>query len=182
VSPSVVRMIDGMNSTQRMFALYDAMPLVELADMLETLDGQRTASGWTPREATHRQSIERRIVDLVTTPREEPSGAPIRCDVELRLRSKTRIGPAKLVGVAPGGVVVLCDGRFPLGTVLDLEILHDTEERGLRVRGSVCAVVGNRIRVRLLRARSEADERRLRRFVMEGLRHRTAWNEKLGLD
>ena len=167
-------------NTQQMFALYDVMPLTELADTLEDLDGERTDTGWTPRQATHRSSVERRIVELVTTPREAPAGEPIRCQVELRLRSRLRIGPGALVGIAAGGVVVLSDGRWPLGTVLDLEVLHDTDERGLRVRGSVIAVVGNRIRVRLLRARSEADERRLRRFVLEGLRHRVAWHERVG--
>jgi hypothetical protein len=162
-------------NTLRMLALYDTLPLPDLADRLEELDERRTPAGWTPREATHRLTLERRVIGLVAG--RDPGGEPLQCRLELKLRSSVRIGPATLVAIDRGGLVLESDARWPIGSAIEIELLDG--EHALRIRGSVATNTTGRFRVRLLRARSEAEERRIRRFVLEALRHRTEWTVRM---
>lgn len=158
-------------NTGRMFALYDTMPLERLADRLEELDCDRPVDGWSARDATHWISVERRIVEHVTG---GGSRGAIECNLELHMIAHYRFGPALLVAVEDGGVVVRSEGRWRPGTLVELRIGD-----GPRVRGSVAGTIDDRVRIRFLRCRSEYEERRLHRFVRQALRHRTAWHAAL---
>ena len=157
-----------------MLAMYETLPLPDLADRLEELEAERAPWGWSARQATHALALERRVLDLVTG--RDPGGAPVKCRLELRMRSSVRIGAVTLVAIDRGGLVIETADRWPIGSAV---VLEWGREHPLRIRGSVTSSITGRLRVQLLRARSEADERRIRRFVLEALHHRTEWTVRV---
>lgn len=152
---------------------YDRMTLPELADHLEDLDGRRTPVGWTPEDAAERATLERLILGMVSADAPAGNADPIRCDFDIRLRSKEQAVPAKVRGLVNGGILIDCKGDWILGTHVEMQIQQSAaDEHGLRARGIVTKVDGKTLRVGVSEQPSEAHERRLRRFILELIRHR----------
>jgi len=155
------------------------MGLNELIDRLEDLEGRRTPIGWSPDDAVERVAIERRIMELVgdNPPDSERRRAMrLSCELSVKLRTKEHSARAKVTDIGVGGVFVATDVELPVGTVVELEVRgNDSDEHGLRVRGEVAwrnpGPAGG-VGVSFTERPTAAHERRLRRFVLELLRHR----------
>lgn len=150
----------------------EKMTLPQLADRLEDLDGRRTPVGWVPEDAVERATIERCIMSLVAA--EDRDGKPMSCNMEVQIRSKEQIVAARVIGIGSGGVRVEAPGRWIVGTHVELQV-HATasDEHGLKVRGVIKEITGDQLRISVAEQPSEGHERRLRRFVVELLRHRS---------
>jgi hypothetical protein len=155
-----------------MNAEFAMLTLPELADRLEDLDGRRTPVGWTPEDAVERASIERCILEIVAADR-VATAPSLACPMEVRLRSKERAVTATIREIGPGGIVIATDDRWVVGTHVEIQVRqHDSDEHGLRVRGIIRGFDGDAARISVAEQPSEAHERRLRRFILELLRHR----------
>jgi hypothetical protein len=155
-----------------MNAEFATLTLPELADRLEDLDGRRTPVGWTPEDAVERASLERCILEIVAA---EAGGATpsLPCPMEVRLRSKERAVTATIREIGPGGIIITTDDRWVVGTHVEIQVRqHDSDEHGLRVRGVIRDFERGAARISVAEQPSEAHERRLRRFILELLRHR----------
>jgi len=150
----------------------DGLALPELADRLEDLDGRRTPVGWTPDDAVERAAIERCIITLVAAPALQTAPA-LRCKLDIKLRSKEQTVPADVTEVRPGGVLVVTKGEFVVGTHIDMHFhVSETDDHGQRARGIITKVEPGAVIVSVSEQPSEAHERRLRRFILELIRHR----------
>lgn len=160
----------------------EVMELSELVERLDDLEGRRTPVGWSPDDAVERMAIERRIMTLVggeppTDERREAARLP--CELDVKLRSKEQSVRAGVQNIGAGGVFVKTDAEFVIGTHVELEVRGGgTDEHGLRVRGKIAWKHGDDdargVGVSFTEQPSDAHARRLRRFVLELLRHRTA--------
>jgi hypothetical protein len=156
-----------------MQADYERMTLPELADHLEDLDGKRTPVGWTPEDAVERATLERLILNMVSTDARSGGSGAIKCDLEIKLRSKEQSQTATVRGLEHGGIAIDTDGAWVVGTHVEMQIRNDAaDEHGLRARGIITSLDGRLARVSVAEQPSEAHERRLRRFVLELIRHR----------
>lgn len=156
-----------------MHADYERMTLPELADQLEDLDGRRTPVGWTPEDAQERATLERLILSMVSEGAPAGKAEPIRCDFDIRLRSKEQAVAAKVLGLVNGGILVESKGEWIVGTHVEMEIRQSAnDEHGLRARGVITKLDGKTARISVAEQPSEAHERRLRRFILELIRHR----------
>ncbi len=155
----------------------DKMNLIELADRLADLEGRRTPVGWSPDDAVERAAVERRIMELVggTPPgSERRQNLRMPCEVKVRLRSKEQQVRAKVMDIGVGGVFCATKGEFEIGTNVQIEVRAHESEHGLRVRGSVAWKKGEGIGISFGDLKNADRERRLRRFVLELIRHRAA--------
>jgi hypothetical protein len=153
-------------------ATIEKMTLPQLADRLEDLDGRRTPVGWVPEDAVERATVERCIMALVAT--EDGQGKPMPCNLEVRLRSKEQGVEARVIGIGAGGVRLEGPGTWIVGTHVEIQVkAAGSDEQDLRVRGILREIHGTRLRVSVAEQPSEGHERRLRRFVVELLRHRS---------
>lgn len=153
-----------------MHAEFETMTLPELADRLEDLDGRRTPVGWTPEDAVERATVERCILAMISR---DDGGELLRCPMDVTMRSKERSARATVRGMGAGGLWVETDDRWVPGTHVELRVDGDhLDEHGLRVRGVVTGYERGAARVSVAEQPSEAHERRLRRFVLELIRHR----------
>jgi hypothetical protein len=149
----------------------ESMTLPELADRLEDLDGRRTPVGWTPEDAVERAHVERCILSLIGGGDAESTS--LRCELEIRLRSKEKTVRAIVRGLGGGGVLVDTKDDWVVGTHVEMQVrADDSDEHGLRARGIITGLDGSVARVSVAEQPSEAHERRLRRFVLELIRHR----------
>jgi hypothetical protein len=151
----------------------EKMTLPQLADRLEDLDGRRTPVGWVPEDAVERATVERCILSLVAA--EEPEGRPpMACNMEVKLRSKEQIVTARVTGIGKGGIRVDAPSKWVVGTHVEMQVrASESDELGLRVRGVIREVTGSSLRISVGEQPSEGHERRLRRFVVELMRHRS---------
>lgn len=151
----------------------EKMTLPQLADRLEDLDGRRTPVGWVPEDAVERATVERCILSLVAA--EETHGAkPMPCNMEVKLRSKEQTVTARVIGIGEGGIRIEAPSKWVVGTHVEMQVkATESDEMGLRVRGVVREIHGTRMRVSVSEQPSEGHERRLRRFVVELIRHRS---------
>ena len=155
-----------------MHSHFESLSLPELADRLEDLDGRRTPVGWSPEDAAERASVERCILMLIARDPDADSSR-LRCDMEITLRDKEHAGRAVVKSLGPGGAWLdTTDQWIPKSHVEMVVRSDDSEEHGLRVRGIIAQVERGRVRVALDEQPSEAHERRLRRFVLDVIRHR----------
>lgn len=168
-----------MGTMSQSHAELDELDLPALVDRLDDLEGRRTPIGWSPDDAVERAAIERRIMRLVghVAPGEERrTGVRLPCDMRVKLRSKEQSVRAQVTDIGAGGVFVVTDEEFVVGTVVELEVRGSgTDEHGLRVRGEVAwsSSGGSKgVGVCFNQTPSSAHERRIRRFVIELLRHR----------
>jgi uncharacterized protein (TIGR02266 family) len=159
----------------------DGMELSELVDRLDDLEGRRTPVGWSPDDAVKRMAIERRIMTLVggePPVDERRDAARLPCRLNVKLRSKEQSVRAGVENIGAGGVFVKTDAEFVVGTHVELEVRGSaTEEHGLKVRGKIAWTSNsgnNGVGVCFTDQPSDAHARRLRRFVLELLRHRQA--------
>ncbi|RMH44671.1 MAG: PilZ domain-containing protein [Deltaproteobacteria bacterium] len=164
-----------------MHADIDQLSLPELIDRLDDLEGRRTPVGWRPEDAVLRARIERRIMQLVCA---QFDGADRRqtlrvpCDLDVKLRSRDRSIRTHARDLGVGGVFLDAPpDDFAVGTAVEIEVRGaGTDEHGLRVRGAVAWVSADPDRrgvgVAFANDDSERHERRLRRFLIELLRHR----------
>jgi len=164
--------------TARLFALYESMSLPELIDRLEDIEGNRTPVGWTSREATHRVSVERRILDLVTRPH-GAVGQTVRCHLAITLRSWNRKATGLVRELGAGGVFVETEPGWMIGNEVEMQVQAASDEYGLRVRAVIRSVERGRLRVSFTDRRTEGEERRIRRFVLEAVRNRTEWSARV---
>jgi hypothetical protein len=149
----------------------ERMTLPQLADRLEDLDGRRTPVGWVPEDAVERATVERCIMSMVAA--EDADGKPMACNMEVRLRSKAQNVEARVIGIGAGGVRLEAPGRWIPTTHVEIQVRSESDEQGLRVRGVIAEIHGSSLRVSVAEQPSEGHERRLRRFVVELLRHRS---------
>ena len=95
------------------------------------------------------------------------------CELAMQLRSKEQQRPANLREIRPGGVVLDVDGSWVPGTHVEMQVRQsDSDEHGLKVRGIIARADRGSLVISLAEQPSEAHERRLRRFVIEIIRHR----------
>src|SRR5262245_60126558 len=114
-----------------------SLSLPELAERLEDLDHRRTPVGWKPEDAVERASIERCIVELIST---QGPGAPIVCDYDIRLRSKEAQVESTVREIRCGGLVIAAEGTWVPGTHVEMQIRQDaSDEHGLRARGIIAS-------------------------------------------
>lgn len=153
--------------------------LHELIDRLENLEGRRTPVGWSPDDAVERVAIERRIMELVGDPAPDADrrqGMRLSCSLQVKLRSKDHSVRGQVTDIGCGGVFVATDAELPVGTTVELEVRSEgSDEHGLRVRGQVAwrnQVAERGVGIAFTDRPTAAHERRLRRFVLELLRHR----------
>jgi uncharacterized protein (TIGR02266 family) len=156
--------------------------LPELVERLDDIEGRRTPVGWSPDDAVLRSAIERRILELVHKGSPEPERRKdlrVPCDLDVRLRSKKSMVRAHTRDLSTGGVFVETPpDEWAIGTVVELQVRGSgTDEYGLKVRGMVSWVTQKDdahpgVGVSFSHDDSERHERRLRRFVVELLRHR----------
>jgi hypothetical protein len=154
-----------------MHADIEAMSLPELADRLEDLDGRRTPVGWTPEDAQERATVERCILGLLS--KDGATGEVLRCPLDILLRNKEKTVRAVVREIGAGGIRVDVEGQWVPGTHVEMIVRGDgTDEHGLRVRGVIRGHDRGVARISVAEQPSEAHERRLRRFVLELIRHR----------
>ncbi len=151
----------------------EKMSLPQLADRLEDLDGRRTPVGWVPEDAVERATIERCILQLVAA--EDTGGnKPMACNMEVKLRSKEQTVTARVIGIGHGGMRIDAPSKWVVGTHVEMQVkATESDELGLRVRGVIREIHGAQLRISVAEQPSEGHERRLRRFVVELIRHRS---------
>ncbi len=155
-----------------MTAELETLALPELVDRLEDLDGRRTPIGWSPDDAVERAGIERRILALVAAATDAVQPA-LHCPLEIQLRSKEQTQSAGVREIRTGGIYIDVGGTWIVGTHVDMMIRqNESDEHGLRARGIITLVEPGAVLVSVAEQPTEAHERRLRRFVLELLRHR----------
>lgn len=158
----------------------DAMPLPDLVEMLHDLEGRRTPVGWTPDDAVQKAAIERRIIEVVAASPDGDGDSDVQrltTDLTIKLRSKEQSVKAGVKHVGTGGVFVSCGGDWIVGTHVELQVRGSgSEEHGLRVRGKIHRISGDGVYVSFDEQPSDAHERRLRRFILELMRHRVLVN------
>lgn len=155
----------------------DQLEFEQLIDVLEDLEGRRTPVGWAPEDAVVKTRIERRILDVVMEPRADDAqevASHVACRMQVVLRTKRRAVPASVLSIGAGGAFV--EGAdLPIGTHVHLQVKSATEEYGLHVRAQVAwrqSEPTSGVGLSFAGQPSDAHERRVRRFVLELLRHR----------
>jgi Tfp pilus assembly protein PilZ len=148
----------------------DALSLPELVERLEDLEGRRTPVGWSPEDAVIRAAVERRILEVVRSERAQDGrdGERIACVLGVRIRTKRHAFDGTVCDLGLGGAFVATAAEFPVGTHVYLE---SDEDAGVRVRGQVAWLDDAGLGISFSDQPSDAHERRLRRFVVELLRH-----------
>jgi len=130
--------------------------------------------GWVPEDAVERAAVERCIIALVAA-EDSAGGKPMPCNMEVGLRSKEQTVEARVIGIGTGGVRMEAPGKWIVGTHIEIQVkATESDELGLKVRGVIREIHGNRLRISVAEQPSEGHERRLRRFVVELLRHRSS--------
>jgi len=157
----------------------EKMGLHELIDRLEDLEGRRTPIGWSPDDTVERVAIERRIMELVGDPAPDADrrqGMRLSCILQVKLRTKEQSVRGRVTDIGHGGVFVATDAELEVGTSVELEVRSEgSDEHGLRVRGQIAwRHQGDErgVGISFTERPTAAHERRLRRFVLELLRHR----------
>lgn len=158
----------------------EQLDLPTLVDNLEDLEQRRTPVGWTPDDAVLKAAVERRIMELVASPPtdgERRDLLRIPCVISVKLRCKDWSVRANTRDLGIGGVFVETRRQLPIGTTVDIEIRGGSDEHGLRVRGTVAWLIDgdsehSGVGVSFNTQYNDRNERRLRRFVLELLRHR----------
>ena len=169
----------ALGSTRMDRSELDRMSVEELVDLFDDLSERRTPMGWTPDDASLLATVQRRILSLVRqAPAEDERRAHIRvpCDLQVDLRSESASTRGRASDIGLGGVFVETSSELAEGTAVELEVRGTgTNEHGLRVRGTIAwrrTADDAGLGVSFGEPPSEAEERRLRRFVLELLRNR----------
>lgn len=159
---------------------FDRLPLPDLVEMLNDLEGRRTPVGWSPDDAVQKAAIERRIIEVVAAPPGDgrATDGSLHTELTVKLRSKEQSVKAAVKYVGTGGVHVRTDADWVVGTHVELQVRGaGSDEHGLRVRGKIHRVdPGRGIGISFDEQPSDAHERRLRRFILELMRHRVVVN------
>jgi hypothetical protein len=149
----------------------EAMTLPELADRLEDLDGRRTPVGWTPEDAQERATVERCILSMISE--DGATSEVLRSPLDILLRNKEKTVRAVVRDFGAGGIRINVEGEWLPGTHVEMIVRGDSsDEHGLRVRGVIRRYERGVAHISVAEQPSEAHERRLRRFVLELIRHR----------
>jgi hypothetical protein len=151
----------------------EKMSLPQLADRLADLDGRRTPVGWVPEDAVERATVERCILSLIAA--DDTGGEkPMPCNMEVKLRSKEQTVTARVTGIGTGGIRAEAPSKWVVGTHVEMQVRQsESDELGLRVRGIIREIQGQRLRISVAEQPSEGHERRLRRFIVELINHRS---------
>jgi len=162
-----------------MYEELDGLTLAELVARLDELEKGRPPDGWELHEAALASEIERRANKLVTShapEQERRQFLRVACELPVELRSRTHSVMATARDLGTGGVFVETPEAFEVGDEVHVTIKSpEFGDRGVRVRGEIAwrdtserAGVG----VSFKNRPTAAHERRLRRFIIELLRHR----------
>ena len=155
----------------------DALELPALVELLDDLEGKRTPVGWSPDDAVIKAAVERRILEVVRDA--APTSAPppgLACALAVRIQTKQDLVEGTVVDLHRGGMFVETALDVPRGTHIHLVVLGRSDARGLRARGQVAwLATGTQpgVGISVAAQPTPAHERRLKRFVMELLAHRT---------
>ncbi len=157
------------------------LSLPELVGRLRDVHTMRTPIGWPTESAVTKSSIERRIIEIVTTDGADGhDGAEerIHCDIDLKVRSANRPSvKSSNLDLRPGALFVAVDAPFTVGEPVELEVETDNNYR-LRVRGNVGWIAHpskaqpGGVGITFQSVVGDAAERRLHRLILELLRNR----------
>jgi Tfp pilus assembly protein PilZ len=159
----------------------DAREFVRLVDELGDLEQERTGSnGLSGASAARRTRVERRLMQLLGSEvpvAERRAGVRVVTNMVVRVKVADRSANGRVADVGAGGVYVETELRGSVGDTVDVEIerIKGTLQNGFHLRGQVAwtAPAEGKRRAGLgvcFGAGSEADERRLRRFMFDVLR------------
>lgn len=159
-----------------------ALSLPELVSRLRDVHTMRTPIGWPTESAVTKSSIERRIVEIVTTDGAEDvqgeESERIHCDIDLKVRSGNRPSvTSSTLDLRPGALFVAVDAPFTIGEPVELEVETDNNYR-LRVRGNVGWVAQRSkehpagVGITFQSVVGDQAERKLHRLIIELLRNR----------
>jgi hypothetical protein len=151
----------------------------ELADELEDLYGQHTmGGGYVPEVAARKQHIERILMDALGAQVSEDQRRAHRrvaCELNVVIRHGTSQGSGVVRDLGMGGVYLETAMAMGVAGLVEVEVARKPGvlEHGLKVRG-VVAWVSERGFGAAFSPTDEGSERRLRRFLLELLRRRSA--------
>lgn len=160
-----------------------ALSLPELATRLRDVHTMRTPVGWPTESAVTKTSIERRIIEIVTTDGHEDSAGGddserLHCELELKVRSANRPSvKSSELDLRPGALFVAVEAPFTVGEPVELEVETENHYR-LRVRGNVGWVAHRSkehpagVGITFQSVVGDAAERRLHRLILELVRNR----------
>ena len=142
----------------------------------------RTPIGWPTESAVTKSSIERRIIEIVTSGADgEGHGDDserIHCELDIKVRSENRPSvKSSVLDLRPGALFVAVEGAFTVGEPVELEIETDNNYR-LRVRANVGWVAHRSkehpagIGINFHSVVGESAERKLHRLILELVRNR----------
>jgi hypothetical protein len=159
----------------------DAREFVRLVDELGDLEVERTGSnGLSGQSAARRARVERRLMELLGTDvpaNERRVGVRVVTNMIVRVKLGDRNLPGRVADVGAGGAYVETEMPGTVGDIVDIEVerVPGTLSHGFHLRGQVAWTSGAEGRRRAglgisFAAPTEADERRLRRFVLDILK------------
>jgi Tfp pilus assembly protein PilZ len=160
----------------------EALTLPELVSRLRDVHTARTPMGWPTESAVTKSSIERRIIEIVTSDHGDPGAGDaserIKCDLDLKVRSGERPSvKSSNLDLRPGALFVAVEAPFIVGEPVELEIETDNHYK-LRVRGNVGWVAQRSkehpagVAISFKAVVGESAERRLHRLILELVRNR----------
>lgn len=156
-----------------MDAHFTGMTLPELIDRLGDYDDRRTPAGWTLEEAIARSSLERCVLERLTSPLTASDAPELPCSTPVRMRSGAIAATGRIRGLLPGGLLLSSSWPWPRGNTVELQLEANGAELGPRIRVTVLREHDDMFVVALPSPVDEATERRVRRFILELLRTRT---------
>jgi len=159
----------------------DAREFVRLVEELADLEQERTGSGGlSGMRAARRAQVERRLMELLGTDIPEADrrvAARVGTNLTVRVKLGDSASPGRVADVGVGGAYIETQLGAELGAPVEVEIerLKGSLAHGFHLRGQVAWQASPVGRKRggigiAFAARTEADERRLRRFVLDVLR------------
>ena len=162
-------------------AVADAREFVRLVDELGDLEQERTGSaGLSGNSAARRTRVERRLMELLgadVPAAERRVGIRVVTSMVVRVKLGDAQAGGRVADVGAGGAYVETELRGNVGDVVDVEIerIKGTLAHGFHLRGQIAWLGAPEGKRRggvgiCFGAPTEADERRLRRFVLDVLR------------
>ncbi len=162
-------------------AVADAREFVRLVDELGDLEQERTGSnGLSGASAGRRARVERRLMELLGSQvpaSERRAGVRVVTSMVVRVKIADKSASGRVADVGAGGAYVETELRGNLGDAIDVEVerIKGTLSHGFHLRGQVAWTASPEGKRRgglgvAFGAATEADERRLRRFVLDVLR------------
>ena len=162
-------------------AVADNREFVRLVDELGDLEQERTGSnGLSGASAARRTRVERRLMELLGSQvpvAERRAGVRVVTQMVVRVKIGDKVASGRVSDVGAGGAFVETELRGSVGDAIDVEVerIKGTLSHGFHLRGQVAWTTSPEGKKRgglgvCFGAPNEAEERRLRRFVLDVLR------------